>query len=175
LLLYRSIPAQQISTTGVNMLIKDQIRARREQLGISVAELAKRVGVSGQAIRHWESGRSFPGKSKAPDVETALSFTLDWTEGRKAVAAQPQMAALIEQGDIELLLLLCRLPTPFKVLMAELAKAQLDAILGKREGFTSKETEQPQQAFSQKERKNAAAVPHPAKLAKRAGPRKKAA
>lgn len=157
------------------MQIKDQIRARREQLGISVAELAKRVGVSGQAIRHWESGRSFPGKSKAPSVETALSFTLDWTEGRKASAAQPQMAALIEQGDIDLLLLLCRLPAPFKALLTELAQAQLGAIVGKREGFSAKETEQPKSAFSRKERNNAAAVQHPAQLAKRGRPRKKAA
>lgn len=156
------------------MQIKDQIRARREQLGISVAELAKRVGVSGQAIRHWESGRSFPGKSKAPSVETALSFTLDWTEGRKASAVQPQMAALIEQGDINLLLLLCRLPAPFKALLTELAQAQLDAIVGKREGFASKETEQSRLAFSQKER-NAAAVQQPAQPAKRGRPRKKAA
>lgn len=157
------------------MQIKDQIRARREQLGVSVAELAKRVGVSGQAIRHWESGRSFPGKSKAPFVETALSFTLDWTEGRKASAAQPQMAALIEQGDIDLLLLLCRLPAPFKALLTELAQMQLGAIVGKREGFASKEVEQPKPAFGQKERNNAAAVQHPAKLAKRGRPHKKAA
>ena len=157
------------------MQIKDQIRARREQLGISVAELAKRVGVSGQAIRHWESGRSFPGKSKAPSVETALSFTLDWTEGRKATAAQPQMAALIEQGDIDLLLLLCRLPAPFKALLTELAQMQLGAIVGKREGFNSRESEQPKPAFGRKESNNAAAVQQPAKLAKRGRPRKKAA
>ena len=158
------------------MQIKDQIRARREQLGISVQELAKRVGVSGQAIRHWESGRSFPGKSKAPSVETALSFTLDWTEGRKATAAQPQMASLIEQGDIDLLLLLCRLPAPYKALLTGLAQAQLDAIVGGRKPFISTQPELPKQAFSRKERaSNAVAVQHPAQSTKRGRPRKKAA
>jgi transcriptional regulator with XRE-family HTH domain len=157
------------------MQIKDQIRARREQLGISVQELAKRVGVSGQAIRHWESGRSFPGKSKAPSVEAALSFTLDWTEGRKATAAQPQMASLIEQGDIDLLLLLCRLPAPYKALLTGLAQAQLDAIVGGRKPFISTQPELPKQAFSRKERASNAVVQHSPKSEQRGRPRKKAA
>lgn len=144
------------------MQIKDQIRARREQLGISVSELAKRVGVSGQAIRHWETGRSFPGKSKAPDVEAALSFTLDWTEGRRADAAQPQMAALVKQEDMDLLMLLCRLPAPFKALLSDLAKLQLASIVGDKKAFSVRAEEAPSQPFTVRERGSQIAAPKPA-------------
>lgn len=140
------------------MLIKDQIRARREQLGVTVAELAKRVGVSGQAIRHWESGRSFPGKSKAPHVEAALSFTLDWTQGKRPNAAQPQMASLVQQADMDLLVLLCRLPAPFKSLMSDMAKMHLAAIVGEKRAFSSRVEEAPTPAFSSQE-KGAKVVP----------------
>lgn len=133
------------------MQIKDQIRARREQLGVSVPELARRVGVSGQAIRHWENGRSFPGKSKAPLVESALSFTLDWTEGRRAESVGPQMAALVQQGDMDLLMLLCRLPAPFKGLMTDMAKMHLAAIIGEKKPFSTKVSEQSTKSFSTKE------------------------
>ena len=156
------------------MQIKDQIRARREQLGVSVSELAKRVGVSGQSVRHWESGRSFPGKSKAPLVESALSFTLDWTQGKRIAAAQPQMAALVAQGDIDLLLLLCRLPTPFKDLMTELARTHLAAIVGDKKGFSGKATDQPAPPFNEKEEGQKVGTKQPA-AGKRPAPRKKAA
>jgi transcriptional regulator with XRE-family HTH domain len=129
------------------MKVGEQIRARREQLGVSVNELAKRVGVSAQAVRYWESLRSFPGKSKAPDVESALSFTLDWTEGKRANQAQPQMASLVDRGDVELLLTLSRLPEPFKRLMGELARTHLSAIAGGKSNFSSRNKEKPKSAF----------------------------
>ena len=103
------------------MRVPEQIRARREQLAITVRELAKRVRVSEQAVRHWEAGRSFPSKATARLVEAALSFTIDWTEG-KAVQGRPVGAnALIGQGDVELLLLLVRLPANVKKHFAALA------------------------------------------------------
>ncbi len=133
------------------MKISQQIRARREQLGASVSELAKRVGVSAQAVRHWESGRSFPGKSKAPLVEAALSFTIDWTEGRRAESVGPQMAALVEKGDVDLLMLLGRLPEPYKNLMSEMAKMHLAAITGERRSFSSRATQKSVPSFSDRE------------------------
>src|SRR3546814_719114 len=43
------------------MPLADQIRARREQLGLSKAALGRAVGVTGQAVSMWESGaRSIP-------------------------------------------------------------------------------------------------------------------
>lgn len=131
------------------MKIGEQIRARREQLGVSVTELAKRVGVSTQAVRYWESSRSFPGKSKAPDVESALSFSLDWAEGKRVNPAQPQMASLVDRGDVELLLTLSRLPEPFKQLMGELARVHLSAIAGGKKNFSSRSTEEPKGSFKE--------------------------
>jgi transcriptional regulator with XRE-family HTH domain len=155
------------------MKIKDQIRARREQLGVTVNELANRVGVSTQAIRYWESGRSFPAKSKAPSVEAALSFVLDWTEGKKAAAIKPQMAALVSQEDIDLLLLLSRLPVSFKDLIASVANEHLAAITGKKKAFSGKVIETPAPTFTTKEKGRSIVSHPPAK--KRGRPRKAAA
>ena len=131
------------------MKVSDQIKIRREQLGVSVNELAKRLGVSGQSIRHWEHGRSYPGKAKIAALETALSFTLDWTEGTRAAAGRPGVSALIDQADIDLLLLICRLPPPAKVLMADLVKMHIAALDGGRKAFADRATEDSVPAFSQ--------------------------
>lgn len=131
------------------MKVGEQIRARREQLGVSVNELAKRVGVSAQAVRYWESSRSFPGKSKAPDVESALSFSLDWTEGKRINPAQPQMASLVDRGDVELLLTLSRLPAPFKQLIGELARMHLSAVAGGKQNFSGTKTEEAKRSFKE--------------------------
>jgi transcriptional regulator with XRE-family HTH domain len=130
------------------MKIGEQIRARREQLGVSVNELANRAGVSAQAVRYWESSRSFPGKSKAPGVEAALSFTLDWTEGKRVNPAQPQMASLVEREDVELLLVLGRLPEPFKKLIGDLARMHLAAVAGGKQGFSTRIREESKASFS---------------------------
>jgi transcriptional regulator with XRE-family HTH domain len=105
------------------MRVSEQIRARREQLGVTVRELAKRAKVSEQAVRHWEGGRSFPGKATARRVESALSFTIDWTEGKSTQGRPVGANALIGQEDVELLLVLVRLPPPVKKMFADLASA----------------------------------------------------
>lgn len=110
------------------MLIKDQIRSRRESLGLSMQQLADRVGLTEQAIRHWESGRSFPGKSKMAALEQALSFTLDWTEGRNAEGQGKTAASMVDQGDIELVLVIARLPQQAKTLIGDLARMHLEAV-----------------------------------------------
>ena len=110
------------------MQIKDQIRSRREGLGLDMLQLAKRVGVTEQAVRHWESGRSYPGKRKMHDVEQALSFSLDWTEGVKPAGEGKTAAAMIDQGDVNLLLVICKLPLAAKELLGSLAQLHLEAV-----------------------------------------------
>lgn len=110
------------------MLLKDQIRYRRESLGISMKELADRVGITEQAVRHWESGRSFPGKKIMHKVEQALSFTIDWTEGANPGVAGKTAAAMIDQTDVELLLVICKLPLKAKNLIADFARLHLEAV-----------------------------------------------
>jgi transcriptional regulator with XRE-family HTH domain len=127
------------------MKVKDQIKVRREQLGISVNELAKRLDVSAQAIRHWENGRSFPGKSKTAALEAALSCNIDWTEGARAAAKRPQISGLIDPNDVALLLQIARLPPPAKSLIADLVDMYVTLDGGKR-------------AFSQRSKEGAAAA-----------------
>lgn len=105
------------------MLIKDQIRTRREQLGLSLVQLAQRIGLTEQSLRHWEAGRSNPTKRNAPKLEEALGIQLDWTEGRNSPG--PSAANLLNHADIELLLKLTRLPVPVKTLFGRLADEYL--------------------------------------------------
>ena len=131
------------------MKVSDQIKVRREQLGVSVNELAKRLKCSGQSIRHWENGRSYPGKSKIAALESALSFNIDWTEGARAASGRPGVSALIDQADIDLLLLICRLPPPAKVLFSDLVKMHVTALDGGRKAFSDRATEGSVPVFSQ--------------------------
>lgn len=129
------------------MKIKDQIRSRREQLGVSVQELARRVSVSAQAVRHWEKGRSFPAKRVAPSLESALSFRLDWTEGVRTRAERPDVTALLDQEDIDIMLVIRKLPSRVKRQLAGLAQMYLDALDTGRTPFHSIETEESVEQF----------------------------
>lgn len=132
------------------MKVNDQIRARREQLGISVRELAEAVQVSEQAVRHWESGRSSPGKLKARDVERELSFTIDWTEGATDRGRPVGASALISQGDLELMLVMVQLPPEVKHLFVEMARQFIESRRGKpRPSFAEKVEVAPVQAFAE--------------------------
>ena len=131
------------------MKVKDQLRVRREQLGISVNELAKRLGVSSQAIRHWENGRSFPGKSKTVALETALSFHIDWTEGARASGPKASASSMIDPKDVELLLKIARLPPPAKALFSSLVELQLTAY-GTEVSISDRVRESPARPFYDK-------------------------
>lgn len=113
------------------MKIKDQIRARREQLGMSIVQLAEKLGVTDQAVRYWEAGRSNPGKNMARRLEGQLDFNLDWTEGARHSGDRSTINALIDQHDIDLLLLICRLPFDAKNLLGEFARVHLRALEGR--------------------------------------------
>lgn len=137
------------------MKVKDQIKVRREQLGISIEELAKRLGVSGQAVRYWEAGRSFPGKAKAADLEVALSMNIDYTEGAREERNHKPMSALIDQSDTDLLLQICRLPQPAKKLIGDLVRMHIAALDGGRKSFSERVTEGPVPSFQQKQKEKA--------------------
>lgn len=133
------------------MKVSHQIRHQRESLNLSVGEVAGRVGVSDQAVRHWESGRSYPSKAKAREIERALEFTIDWSEGeRSAGGGSGSSTAMINPRDLDLLLLLCRLPGDFKRSLEEVASLHLKAIEGGR--FSEREQTLPVGNFSDKEK-----------------------
>jgi len=113
---------------GNTVQVKDQIRVRREALGITMHELGQRVGVTEQAVRHWEGGRSYPSKAKTRLLETALSFSIDWSEGANKDKASATAAAMIDKADIDLLVTICQLPLRAKQVIEELAKLHLEAV-----------------------------------------------
>lgn len=113
---------------GYTMQVKDQIRVRREALGITMHELGQRVGVTEQAVRHWESGRSYPSKAKTTLLEKALSFSIDWSEGANRGKASATAAAMIDPDDINLLVTICQLPLRAKQVIEELANIHLEAV-----------------------------------------------
>lgn len=108
------------------MQVKDQIRVRREALGVSPRELADRVGVSPQAVTWWESGRSAPRRKIIPLLEQALSFQLDWSEGRGDKSQHA--AAMVDENDMQLLLKICRLPANAKSVFGQMVDIHLEAV-----------------------------------------------
>lgn len=106
------------------MLVKDQLQVRMDQLKVSVNELAKRIGVSNQSVRHWLSGRSFPGKRHLPALEKALSFRLDFSEG-DTPAASPTVESTLQKKDIELFLKISRLAPEMKMAIMMVIDAAL--------------------------------------------------
>lgn len=118
------------------MLVKDQLMVRMDQLGMTVNELAKRVGVSSQSVRHWLGGRSFPGKSKCNLIEEALSFKLDFSEGESLQSITVEQT--IQQTSVNTLMAISRLQAEHQLIIAKVANAfsdlqqQLDAALAGR-------------------------------------------
>ena len=110
------------------MLIKDQIRMAREAKGMEMSDLAMQVGVTKQSVYHWENGRSYPSKYKKDAVEQALGIRLDWSEGANALTNGKTAASMMEQTDVDLFLVLCKLPLRAKEAMSELARLHLQAI-----------------------------------------------
>lgn len=131
------------------MKVGQQIQVRMEQLGVSVPELARRVGVSGQAVRHWVSGRSFPGKRHAPALEHALSFTLDYTEGAAKKTGRETASAMMDRHDIELMLMISRLAPPMRIALRHLVEASL-GVGSAAGGFSERVRSEPVEAFIEK-------------------------
>jgi transcriptional regulator with XRE-family HTH domain len=69
-----------------------RLRAHREQRGLSLRELARRLGVSPSAISQIETGKSRPSVSTLYSIVTELGMSLDELFGASK-AAQPAAAA----------------------------------------------------------------------------------
>ncbi len=125
------------------MELKDQLRMRMDQLGVTVPQLAKRIGVSHQAIRHYLDGRSRPRHEKIALLEQALSMRLDLHEGNAPAA--PTAEDLTSQEDVALFLLLMKLPASVKVAMAGLAQSIITPV--QSPGRARVEMSRPMQPF----------------------------
>lgn len=132
------------------MKVAQQLQVRMEQLGVSTTELARRVGVSAQAVRHWLAGRSFPSKRQAPKVEQALSFNIDFTEGAGKKAGRQDGSTLMERTDVELVLMISKLEPKMRVALHQLVEACLASQAGNSKSFTERHKAQPVEAFYEK-------------------------
>jgi len=66
-----------MTTTYSRKLCGKRIKAARERLCISQAEVAERVGVRVHSLYRWESGRSGPNASTLAALCTVLGVTSD--------------------------------------------------------------------------------------------------
>ena len=53
------------------------LAARRKEVGMSQAELAKCCGVSQAAVAAWEGGSKYPAAEKLPLIASALNCSID--------------------------------------------------------------------------------------------------
>ncbi|WP_210546754.1 helix-turn-helix transcriptional regulator [Rhodoferax sp. PAMC 29310] len=90
-----------------------------DHLNMPVSELAKRLGVSGQSVRHWLSGRSFPGKAKCNLIEDALTFKLDFSEGESTQSITVEQS--LKETGVKTLLAISKLPPQVQLLFSNLA------------------------------------------------------
>ena len=59
------------------------IRQLRERLGMSMAELAEKMGVTVATVSRWETGEALPVTSRLGAVADALHCTIDALYGRE--------------------------------------------------------------------------------------------
>jgi transcriptional regulator with XRE-family HTH domain len=64
----------------------ESITKLREQAGLSKAELGRRVGVTGPAVKAWEDPGRHPDAEKLPAIADALGVSIDALYGRDCPA-----------------------------------------------------------------------------------------
>lgn len=115
------------------MEVKDQLRVRMDQLQVGVGELAKYCGVSNQSVRHWLSGRSYPGKRHIPQIEKRLNIKLDFSPDTPS--SVPTTESTLQAQDIALFMKISKLAPEFKVSISHL----IDLILAQGSRVTPEE------------------------------------
>lgn len=64
--------------------IAERIAQKREALGLNQSELARRLGVTPQAVQKWESGMAIPRGGRLEDIATALSTSVAYLLGAES-------------------------------------------------------------------------------------------
>ena len=107
---------------GLMGIIAERIRLKREQLGLTQAQLGKLVGVSPKQIYKWERGRDEPGSGRISVLAQALEVDSRWlltgveqraqltTNGVSNGAPAPAWMPNVSAGDLALLEKIQNLP-----------------------------------------------------------------
>lgn len=69
------------------------IRQLRERLGMSMAELAEKMGVTVATVSRWETGEALPVTSRMGALADALHCTIDELYGRAGPPEQERPAS----------------------------------------------------------------------------------
>ncbi len=78
------------------MEFKDKIKTRRQELGMTLEELAAKVGVRAATVSRWESGeiknvRRDKIKLLADALQVSAAYLMDWDETPPAPPTAPQI------------------------------------------------------------------------------------
>jgi transcriptional regulator with XRE-family HTH domain len=65
----------------MSMTTGERIKKKREELGLSKAELASKLGISQVAMGYYEKGRNGPKKEISKKMAILFGVTLDWLYG----------------------------------------------------------------------------------------------
>lgn len=80
-----------------------RIRLARENARLSLAELGKKVGVSGQAVLQWEQGATKPPLHRLEKIAAELNVDVVWlTQGVSAEEYADAMAMRVMGGAVEM-------------------------------------------------------------------------
>ena len=78
---------------GNSYWVGNRIRSLRKSARLTQSELGDRLNVTGQAVAHWERGRSLPSITDLPELAGALGVSIAGFYG-EAEPAKPQDAPL---------------------------------------------------------------------------------
>lgn len=70
-------------------MLTARMHIARGKIGISQAELARRLGVSPGAVGNWESGTRLPDAEMLSRIADALGCTVDYLLGREEMSEKP--------------------------------------------------------------------------------------
>ena len=71
------LETERSSMKAINLILAQNIRSYRKKQGLSQIALAKRLGVTPQAVSKWESGKSAPDISLLPFLALLLDCPIE--------------------------------------------------------------------------------------------------
>ncbi|OZC56070.1 XRE family transcriptional regulator [Rhodococcus sp. 06-621-2] len=96
-----------MARTGVRGFRADRLRELRIRAGLSIVDLALRLGVSRQAVSTWETGRSTPPANRlreiADELDVSISAFVPIPENRLHLADLRALASLSQVDAAKLL------------------------------------------------------------------------
>jgi transcriptional regulator with XRE-family HTH domain len=81
----------------------ERIKLAREKMGLTQAQLAKKLGVSPGAVGQWEIERGVPATERLGALADFLGVSLDWLLGQPPRGGGTEAAGATKEDDLQLL------------------------------------------------------------------------